>query len=122
MKTCRRCNLDKNEDEYYTNGKRLRGECKPCSRLIQLASRYNTTPEYILYLYEKQNHKCAICKQPCSVYGNLSVDHDHTCCSERGTSCGNCIRGLLCSHCNHGLGCFMDNPKLLQEAIRYLGD
>lgn len=61
-------------------------------------------------MLEKQNGKCAICKQPDQKY-NLAVDHCH------GTKR---IRGLLCSQCNLGLGYFRDKPELLRRAAEYL--
>jgi len=41
------------------------------------------------------------------------IDHDH----ETGK-----VRGILCVNCNLGLGSFKDNPKVLKNAINYLGD
>lgn len=65
-----------------------------------------------------QNGVCAICKGRETSIANqnnkvrrLTVDHCH--------STGK-IRGLLCSRCNRGLGFFRDNPKNLQNAIKYL--
>ena len=73
--------------------------------------KYGITPQEYDALLEKQEGKCAICKETCAVYGRLCVDHDHT----TGK-----IRGLLCNHCNTGLGKFKDKVELLDVAIEYL--
>ena len=61
-------------------------------------------------ILKAQGGGCAICKWN-STEKNLSVDHCHE--TER-------IRGLLCGKCNRGLGMFLDSPKLLRKAARYL--
>lgn len=83
----------------------------------KLDHHFNMTVEQYVELVEKQDGRCAICKQlPTEVNGHkhkhrLHVDHDH----ETGE-----VRGLLCSLCNCGLGSFKDNPERLLEAINYL--
>jgi hypothetical protein len=67
-------------------------------------------------MLRRQNHVCAICKQPETVMDagkvrSLAVDH----CHAKGS-----IRALLCTRCNRGLGYFKDNPVYLQAAIQYL--
>lgn len=75
-----------------------------------------TLPDY-LFLLEKQNGVCAICKKPSDIKGRrLAIDHDHKCCPDQNT-CGKCIRGLLCYTCNAGLGGLED---YLKEAEDYL--
>lgn len=49
----------------------------------------------------------------------LVVDHDHACCAG-GTSCGECVRGLLCFRCNNALGYALDSSDILKGAARYL--
>jgi hypothetical protein len=69
----------------------------------------------------KQGYKCAICfKSEEEIGKKLHIDHDHGCCFSSST-CGKCIRGLLCYSCNIGLGNFKDSPKILKNAIIYLG-
>lgn len=60
--------------------------------------------------------ECDLCKK----VDNLVRDHDHSCCKNSVSMCGNCFRGLLCRSCNLGLGNFKDDPVLLELAIRYL--
>lgn len=76
-------------------------------------------------LLQKQNGVCAICAEPETrkhQNGNvraLSVDHDHTCCTE-DKSCGQCIRGLLCSDCNFAIGLLKDSPIIAMSLVAYL--
>lgn len=55
----------------------------------------------------------------CGSVDNLSVDHDHNCCSGRG-SCGECVRGSLCVSCNLVLGVIKDDKNVLERLIKYL--
>lgn len=78
-------------------------------RASNCRQRYGITFGIYQILYKAQSGLCAICHKPEKV---LSIDHDH-----RNSGC---IRGLLCNACNVALGGFRDNPKTLQNAIRYL--
>lgn len=60
-------------------------------------------------ILEEQNHKCFICNE--KENRALAIDHCHT---------SGKVRGLLCSNCNRGLGMFLDDPQLLQNAVKYL--
>lgn len=82
--------------------------------------KYNITLEQYNEMLINQNNSCAICGSPDPGVGSFAVDHDHSCCAERKTSCGKCIRGLLCSNCNNGLGRFKDNFEILLKAAKYL--
>ena len=83
------------------------------------ASRYNLKCRIKKYglsipdfekLLEKQNFKCASCKDVISEEKS-HIDHDHK---------TNQVRGLLCSLCNSGLGLFLDNPTRLRQAAEYV--
>ena len=77
-------------------------------RKAVLKKKYGLTFESYFQILEKQNGRCAICRQPIK----LHVDHDH----RTGK-----VRGLLCSNCNMALGSFKDDIGILQNAITYLG-
>ena len=68
----------------------------------------------------EQGGSCAICRKPETSLTRsggyirpLSIDHDHL--TKR-------IRGLLCHKCNSALGLLYEQPELLRQAIRYLGE
>jgi len=67
-------------------------------------------------IFDDQDGKCAICRQPETQIRNgrykaLAVDH----CHNSGK-----VRGLLCCDCNQALGKFKDDPSLLRKAAEYL--
>ena len=68
-------------------------------------SRENTDHAVIL---DRQDGRCAICREPAAGDLALAEDHDHA---------TGAIRGLLCSRCNNGLGSFRDDPELLRSAV-----
>jgi hypothetical protein len=77
---------------------------------------FDLTLEQYEEMHEKQDGKCAICKNPeTQLRGGkvkkLAVDHNH--------STGK-IRGLLCSDCNMGIGKLKDDYKILRQAADYL--
>ena len=70
----------------------------------------------VLYLLEKQNYLCAICKEVGfkmheGVKSPLNVDHCHS---------TGIVRGLLCHNCNRALGLLKDDKERLLAAISYL--
>lgn len=83
----------------------------------ELKSRYGITLDEYKDLFVKQKGVCAICKRPSSEASKrcmrLFVDHCHSTKE---------VRGLLCHACNAGIGLFKDSPKLLIEAMRYIGE
>lgn len=65
----------------------------------------------------EQGHRCAVCRS--ADPGRWwCVDHDHSCCSGRGKTCGKCVRGILCENCNmiEGLLCKAINKSSGAEA------
>lgn len=76
-----------------------------------LKSKFNITIEQYEELLIKQKGVCALCKQLCPSGKRLCIDHNHI----TGK-----VRGLLCYHCNVGLGHFMENAKLLMNAVDYI--
>lgn len=75
-----------------------------------LISKYGISLEEYKNLFEKQEGKCAVCKNTQGTK-KLAVDHCHTSLK---------VRGLLCTNCNVGLGYFKDSIERLQFAIEYL--
>lgn len=77
------------------------------SRNNQLLRDYGITLVQLEAMLEKQCRRCLICKKNPAV----AVDHNH----RTGK-----IRGILCRMCNIGIGGFKDDPKLCQQAAKYL--
>ena len=78
------------------------------ARKSMLKHKYGLTHEDYERMYQAQDGRCAICKQP---FDNLCVDHNH----KTGR-----VRGLLCVPCNAALGSFKDDVQHLRRAILYL--
>jgi hypothetical protein len=88
-------------------------------RAYRLA-RYGLTQELYDQLLEAQQHACAMCHTPFADGQPIFIDHDHACCPDEKTSCGECVRGLLDLSCNTALGhierrydlarAYLDNP------------
>lgn len=135
-KGCTECGDEKPIDAFPFAGsskKYRRGKCRDCTnkyftdkrredpkwaaarkaegRRYHLKVKYSITETEYDDLLEKQNGRCAICKEICTTGRRLAVDHNH----QTGA-----IRGLLCGRCNRGIGHFRDNPELLKSVIIYL--
>lgn len=131
-KTCTRCKITKDIEEFTVRTERKNGRvsrCRGCmsdlhaewrkrnpsaSRLRNLKSKYGITREDYLSLLDSQGGVCAVCKKEESTGGRSSwlyVDH----CHRTGL-----VRGLLCSKCNKGLGMFEDDMARMESAIGYL--
>lgn len=130
MKTCTKCNIEKELTCFYKRNNRLAGftsRCKDCINSLNKTIRnplkikeYDLNKSYGIglkeyeFLLKSQNFVCAICKLPVSKDKKkkyLCVDHCHK---------TNVIRGLLCDSCNRGLGLLKDNKEILQNAIHYI--
>jgi hypothetical protein len=106
---CTACRVIYNKT-YRKNNKERVLEIERKSRLKMV---YGITVEQYEAMLVKQEGKCAICstKKPGSRTKMFFIDHCHT----TGQ-----VRGLLCMRCNTGLGLFLDNQKILLNAISYL--
>jgi len=122
---CFSCQTTKSVMEFSLKGLiRKKTICKKCFNENykkvnkRVSVKCNITHEEFQSLLRYQNGVCAICKNPetlnrSGALNRLSVDHCHY---------NGYIRGLLCHSCNVGLGHFRDDPLLLSEAIKYLGE
>ena len=99
---CKKCRNIKSKDHYQRNPKKYWEK--------QIGRNFNITPKEYEDMFEKQNYRCAICKEYKSSK-RLTVDH----CHETGK-----VRGLLCDSCNLGIGMFGHNTAVLESAIRFL--
>ena len=98
-----------------------RGLCTRHVHFRYLALRpYGMTLDQYDALHAAQSGRCAICAGV-NANGNwLAVDHDHSCCPTKGTSCGRCIRALLCGNCNLMIGHSGDAAERLRAGADYL--
>lgn len=146
-KVCSKCKVDKPHSEYFKDKVRkigIRCKCKACCKeeiinwreknrseyndyaamwraknpdkqhKAEIKRRYGLSIEDYNKMLVEQECKCAICgKQhnPTKSRGRLFVDHDH----KTGK-----LRQLLCGACNSALGYFLDDTRLLAEAIAYI--
>jgi hypothetical protein len=133
---CSRCGQDKPASEfpgpstaycrpchaaYARERRKINGGQDPDYTWMLHMRRYGLTPELFAELVMAQDGRCAICAtdEP-GGQGRWHVDHDHTCCGTRKSSCGRCIRGLLCSRCNIGIGNLRDDPAIIKAALDYV--
>lgn len=135
MKTCKICEVEKDESEFYFSNGYINHHCKSCntkkakewcnnnrearklsSSKYHYKKSYNLSIEEISAMFESQNGKCPVCNSLMILDGKRSnqqavIDHCHE---------TNDIRGMLCNLCNKGLGHFRDNAEFLSNAIKYL--
>lgn len=130
--TCKWCKQEKLWDQFRRDRYSSRGvsyECKECKSKydkthpkkytdntklhIALKKTHNMTISEYRELYEKQDGKCAICKNPAPLMGigRLHVDH----CHKTGTK-----RELLCHSCNSLIGFCKEDINRLEAARLYL--
>jgi len=57
--------------------------------------------------------------QVCGSMSRLTVDHDHSCCPT-GSSCSNCVRGILCHKCNTAAGLLDDDTERMVSLAAYI--
>jgi hypothetical protein len=123
-KQCRKCDTIKDE-KLFTWSLRdgFSRTCKACAAIYSKekrqdsdylleykAKKFKTSVEHLKHLFDTYS-VCQICGL--KDRRSLNIDHCHT----TGK-----VRGLLCDNCNKGLGLFKDNPDLLNNAVKYLGD
>ncbi len=128
-KICRRCDVAKPLKEFYKRKGYKKVShlawCIDCQKLLSrnryladkeqrwiegISRKYGITHSEYSKLNNVQRGQCAICfTVPAS--HKLAVDHHHA--SKK-------VRGLLCRSCNLIIGLCKEDPKTLENAIRYL--
>jgi hypothetical protein len=73
-------------------------------RMTHKFKRYGITREQFDQLLAEQNDACAMCFSAFEDGQRICIDHDHACCPDEKSSCGECVRGLLCITRNTALG------------------
>jgi hypothetical protein len=123
-KMCRKCNTYQPEDAFPANkasSDGLNGWCRTCVRSKRMERMFGLSVDMYRRILESQGGGCSVCgKGPGEDSLSFHIDHDHSCCPEKGKSCGACIRGLLCGPCNVLLGMAQDDPTRLRAAADYL--
>jgi len=116
--------------EYAVFGQNRFGKCRECDRLKQnrewhrvgylrtIKKNFGVTPEQYQAMFDAQEGRCAICRQPQSENldakgkpKRLAVDHDHATTE---------VRALLCYYCNLAIGAMDESVVRLFAAISYL--
>lgn len=96
------------ESELARNAKYHRDHREEVAARHRLGRRRMTQEQHDALL-KKQKHRCGICRRKFTKTPH--IDHHHK---------TNKNRGLLCDRCNPGLGLFLDNIRILKNAIQYL--
>lgn len=136
MKKCPKCGKTKKESAFKPRKKILLSSwCRQCTNEATLASHHEKmkNPEYRekrrkrslndKYLYkfgityedklrmiERQDGKCAICKNAIGAVEKCYLDHDH----KTGKA-----RGILCAKCNTGLS-YIEIEGFVNRCLTYL--
>lgn len=121
---CLGCKSDMERERRKIHGAKIREQQRlrysPERRRRDSLAKYHLTPEGYDAMLASQNGRCAVCFELPPDGKFLHVDHDHSCCPRKLSSCGTCVRGLLCLQCNNGLGRFSDDADRLRRAANYL--
>lgn len=126
--SCRPCSVEKGKkkladpslmSQYRTPEKKKKWKAKNQDRVKDIKrkhqlKKFGMTPDDYNKMLHEQEGKCKICGKGIKEnQQSLAVDHCHK---------TNKIRGLLCGPCNRGIGLLQDNPKIIENALRYVQD
>jgi hypothetical protein len=127
---CKTCRNEKSREVVSADPEARR----LAARRDYLLRKYGVTLEQYAELSERQEHKCALCRQPETVRRRqdrhgivrtvdlLGIDHDHSCARHSSAkACAWCIRGLLCDDCNRMLGFAEAKPLVAVRFSDYFG-
>ena len=142
MKTCTKCNTEKELTDYSINKRHSTGRntvCKKCEnqRIAEYRAPRREQERQRAANYRKQNKEKIRDKRLKEIYGisltayNTMYDKQKGVCkichepSNKTFAVDHChttgeVRGLLCSPCNTSLGLMKDNIQRLSNAIEYL--
>ena len=109
------CNECREASNVYQRSKRTRA-VQSLGYDPRRFSRHKITKEYYDTLMSRHDNKCWICKD----LNATTIDHDQNCCPQTGSSCGNCVRGVLCHNCNTAIGLLKDRKESILSALEYL--
>ena len=146
MKTCTKCNEEKELLEFYEKRGSKDGRSRECKTCLNGRSKeyQKSHPEMhrtcdnrwksenkdkireagwksygIDMTVELYNDLFEKQKGRCAICGTHQVDLGRALSVDHNHETGE-INGLLCSRCNNGLGCFRDDVKIMKLAIVYL--
>lgn len=116
QKARRVCELCNNEHTPRNWNQRWCDACTSDGKQKRRVRNHGLPAAFFDSLFEKQQHKCKICKREFETCLNerhrktLFVDHNHE---------TNQVRGLLCPRCNNGMS-YVDDKKWLTAALDYI--
>ena len=109
MRHCRVCLEDKDEGCFD------RHHCAPKSGYKRICRQCKAQQKAVLYRL-RCKHIVPALGAACEICGieseRLCLDHDHN--TQK-------LRGFLCANCNKGIGMLREDPRILAQAIEYLG-
>lgn len=122
-KVCYRCEEWQPEESFFRNpitNDKLDATCKSCRRVQRRRESYGVPQERYDAIFKSQSHMCPGCGRGDGEVLKWCIDHDHNCCPEATSSCGECIRGILCDLCNCALGFAKDDATRLRNLADYI--
>ena len=102
---------ERNRERIAKYQKKYREENRESKIAHYYLSKYGLTPEQRADMFQKQEGKCAICRNPFQNALYTHVDHDH----KTGK-----VRGMLCYSCNLLIGFAREDESVLLAAINYI--
>ncbi|MFF9069741.1 endonuclease domain-containing protein [Streptomyces sp. NPDC014891] len=122
---CTVCQQELPVDRFVRDNQRdgiPRSRCRSCSGKLTRAKKFNISFADVDRLFALQDQRCALCGTEHADVDGLNLDHYHNCCSDNGTSCGKCVRGLLCWSCNAGVVTWYERLRGTVPAYPLLDD